>query len=496
MKLKSFFFCTVAAFVVAFSSCKKDDLDVGANVQPSSDLLDTYSNVINLSTNSFFVDSTLSKADYLYLGQYTDTYFGTTQAEYLSQIDARLDGVELPETKVVSIHDATSSGIVASLLHDADSLYGNITKVTDPKDFVLDSAFFYIRYDNNFIGDTTSLQSIDVYALSEEMPANTRYFTNVNPEKYCDKKTLLGSLSYQVGGQRVLQVPLDMDYAKKLISIYLKDGGSKIKNQQQFNKEFKGIYVAASFNEGAVVRIEVSGLLLYYHYQGVIHTTYDGKLVEVDSKTLGALNPLVSSLFLSCNKSVERCNVFAHPNCDKLASMVNADDFTYVYSPSGVFTAVDLNFQDIVDSVTLKAGDDFSKVMINSARIKLSAKNLNWPTKLDKAPNTRMLILPKDSLNDFFYWNRKPDGLNSFVATYDTASKAFSFDISRSVQKKLNGDSSLLKNMIVVPVYISSSDNISYYHQQLWLSATRLYGNGEKDKKLKPRIDLVFSRRD
>lgn len=503
MKYKFLLPLLLASSVLAFNACTDDDNeDVGASVQPAGDLLTTFSNKVDVATSSFLADSTLSKADYLYLGQYTDSHYGTTQCEFMSQFDARLGGLSVPLTSVST--NTRTSGIYYSLLTQIDSAYGDITEITDASDIVVDSAFYRISFDSDFMGDSTALQAINVYALTGVLPTNARHYTNTNPDDYCDKKTLLGSLAYQVAGKyyaadstRILQVPIDLDYAAKVLDVYKSD--SKIKTQSQFNQEFPGIYVAHSFNEGAIIKLLTSGLVVYYHFQGKIHTSYNGEDTVVDSRTLGKKNPLVASILISCNKSVERVNIFKHPNASALTSLANSTEFTHVMSPLGLYTKVDIDYQSIYDSIEAKAGSDLSRISINSASLKLTSSPITWSTKLAKAGNTYMLLINRDSIGDFFYYNKTPDGLYSFIAMRDTSNNAYAFDLSRAIQMKLRNPDQyekVLDNLVVLPITITSSSSSYYYHQQFFPTGTRLYRSSAADVKLRPSIDLVYTRRE
>lgn len=498
MNLKSLSFISLAFFSLSmvFTSCEDDNgEDVGSSVQPEGDQLHTSSNMVSVATHSVISDSVLSKADYLYLGQYTDSHFGVTQAEFMTQVDARLDGISLPDTTVST--SSTQSGIYYTLLSDIDASYGNITKVTNPTDMVVDSVFFYICYENDFMGDSTALQAINVYALNNTLPTNKKLYTNIKVSDYCDKDTLLGSLAYQVKNKRVLKVPISVDYGKRLAAAYVK--GSHLSYQSQFNKLFKGFYVSNSFNEGAIIKVSVAGIQLFYHFNGMIHTTHNGNDTIVDSRSLSA-NPLVSSLFLSANKSVERVNIINHPDDSQMAALTTSTQNSYAFTPSGLYTAVDIPYSTIHDSVLSHTNKDtasLSKVMFNSARLKLYSQNIDWSTKLSKTPNSYMLLINKDSIADFFYSNQKPDAIHSISAVYDTSCTCYSFDISRAVQVRMNtGDTSLLKNMVVVPIYLSKSDDIYYYYQQLWVTGTRFYGPDAAEVSKRPRVDLVYTRRE
>lgn len=516
MKLKYLLSLLIVAVVSGFVACSddNDDQDVGASVQPAGDLLTTYSNKVDVTTSSVLVDSVLSKNDYLYLGQYSDPRLGAVQCEYMSQFDARLDGISLPDLTLIDsaqMVNKTKNGIYAGLLRQIDKNFGDITEITDASGLKVDSAFFLIRFDNDIMGDSMALQAIDIYALSGVLPAYSKHYSNVKVADYCDKKKLLGSLAYQVAGKysqkygdalekpRMLEVPFDVDYANEIAKVYLKNSG--IKYQKQFNEKFPGVYVAHSFNEGAVIKIITSYVLIYYHFEGKIHTTYNGKDTIVDSRKLGNHNPLQRSLTLACNKSVERVNLFNHPDKDLLQDMLKVKDFTYVTSPAGIYTKVDINFDAVRDSIVEKAGYDSSKISVNSATLRVNARPLNWASSYQKTPNHYMLLIDKDSIESFFYSNKTPDGVSSMRAVADT-SNVYSFDLARAVQLRLKNpvkNKHLLENMVMIPIIITSSSESGtyFYQQQFWPSATRIYSSDSNvDAKLRPSIDLIFTKRE
>ena len=486
----------LAACAMWPAACTDDEgEDVGSQVQPENDRLQAFSNMVEVSTNTVMVDSALGKAELLYLGQYTDSHFGVTQAEFLTQLDARIGGVNLPDT-TVSTSSATQ-GISNTLLTAIDSSYGNILSIKNARAFTVDSAFFLVRYSDDFLGDSTALQGVKVYELSQDLKDNQRYFTNIDVTAYCDKKNLLGSLPYVVAGKRDLMIPFDVKYAQKIASVYTKKGEySGIKSQADFNKNFKGFYISHSFNEGAIVQVTVCGLLIYYHYQADLETTLrsDGSAVTVKTESLKT-NPLATSVFLSANHAVERAYSVSHPGADRyMEPLLKDKSSSYSFVPGGMYTAVDVPFETVVDSISSKVKDT-SKVMMNSALLYIYAQNLNWATKLKKSPNQYMLLVQKDKVADFFYSNSRPNGRNSFVGVYDSTLHAYSFDLSYAVQKRIKGDTSLLKTMVAVPIYLTTSDNISYYHQQLWPTGVWFYGTECSDRKMRPRLDLVYTLR-
>ena len=221
------------------------------------DLLHVNTKMVNIENNTILTDSTLSKYQYLLLGEFSDSKFGKTQAEFLSQIDSRIDGLTIPDTTVIS-STSTTTGILKTLLTELDPNFGDIISISSPTNIKADSAFFTIQYDNDFFGDSTSLQAVNIYALNKTLSTSEKYFTNTDASEFCNKDTLLGSISYQIQNSRKINVPLDIDFANKLIKIYQK--GSSIKTQAQFNNFFKGIYASHSFNEGGIIKINLADI--------------------------------------------------------------------------------------------------------------------------------------------------------------------------------------------------------------------------------------------
>jgi hypothetical protein len=302
-----------------------------------------------------------------------------------------------------------------------------------------------------------------------------------------------------------IRIKLKDDFCKRLAKVYQK--GSTIRTQAQFNDFFKGVYVSHSFNGDCIVKIEIVGIELYYSYDAILTVTYNGGTeYEIDSATDVKLddgspaNPVRHSVFLSANKAVERVNLIKHTDLkEKFSGLQDKNkDVTYAYTPAGIYTSVNIPFKTMVDSIKLKASDT-TKVMFNSARLTLyaqkdNAKNSDWEIKLN-TPNPYMLLIHQDSVVPFFHKNRSPDGFSSFVASYNDTNESYTFDVTKAVQKRLSGQEvSFSENMVAVPIVMEQSDGVNYYRQQLWITATTLYGSKSTDDK-KPRLDMIYTQR-
>jgi hypothetical protein len=361
------FFRIIVLCVCALLVGCSDEDGVGSIIQPEEDFLHSYSNGLEVGTSTIKSDSVLSKSESLLLGRYVDAKFGEIKAEFLTQLDARLGGgIVLPDTTVVAANSGMS-GILNSMLQSVDEKFGLIKSVYSPSNLTVDSVVYIIQYGSDFMGDSTSLQALSVYELTKEL-TNQHYYTDVDVSEYCDKSNLLGATSFQVKNSREIRIPLKAELGEKLVSIY--NTSSDIKTQEDFNSFFKGVYVSHSFNRGTILNVLVSGVLVYYSFDAIISTSYDGRDTVLTSSQIEdrySINPLVSSIFLSANKAVQRVNAIQHSDLESVYEDLQADTLTYVFTPSGFYTAVSIPFKSMMDSIRLNA-EDTSKVMFNSVK--------------------------------------------------------------------------------------------------------------------------------
>ena len=141
-----------------------------------------------------------------------------------------------------------------------------------------------------------------------------------------------------------------------MVSVY--SATSSVKTQEDFNDYFKGVYVSHSFNRGTILNVQVSGIMIYYSYDASIETTYDGKDTIITTKQLKEkykLNPLVSTLFLSANKSVKRVNAIQHSDLDVVFESIQNDSLTYTFTPSGFYTSVSIPFSSKMHPILQKS---------------------------------------------------------------------------------------------------------------------------------------------
>ncbi len=489
MRLRKLTLYALGISAFFFSGCE-DDNSVGTAIQPDEDLLQTYHNHINVQTSTIVSDSLLSKADYLLFGRFSDELFGEISAEYMTQVDARIGGIILPDTTIITSTSATT-GILNTLLKDIDGRYGEIKSLKNTKKLTIDSTIYLMQYNDGFWGDSTALQALQVFELNKGLE-NKKYFTNVNVSDYCDESILLGETNYQTKNSRAIRIPLSKEFGERISSFFIDNKGD---SQNDFNQFFPGVYVKHAFNEGTILQVEVSGIMVYYHFDADIHTSFEGRDTMVTSTEIEkkyGVNPLVTSFFLSGNKTVKRANAIKHEDWSNTIEKMQSNDAnqTFAYTPAGVYTQVTIPYGEIIDSVKKKANDT-SMVKFNSVRLVFHRKEVS-----DKyLYSGQLLLIQKDSIENFFYNNKTPDGVTSFTCSLDETKDLYAFNITRPTQNRINNSGeSYMDNMILVPV-VRTLDNYDYYYkQQLWMTATGFYGKAAADT-LKPCIDVIYTKR-
>lgn len=137
--------------------------------------------------------------------------------------------------------------------------------------------------------------------------------------------------------------------------------------------------------------------------------------------------------------------------------MAKQPDRTYLKTPAGLFTELQLPIDDII----AKHKND----TINSARLELRRINSTANSKYNLDIPQNVLILPADSVGSFFAKNKIPDNKTSFLAIYSSKTNSYEFaNIAGLVSYFANNRATASSNpnwgkVVVVPVEVKTSTN-------------------------------------
>ncbi|MDP4282201.1 MAG: DUF4270 domain-containing protein [Bacteroidota bacterium] len=431
-----------AGIAFTLNSCKKEAHTLGMDILPPSDTLSVKQvDTVTVVAYSVLQDSVRTdKTSTSCLGSLVDPVFGTTTASFYTQFYMAADAPD----------------------------FG-----TNP---VVDSLIVSFRY-SSIYGDTNSLQTIRVYELSEDLNADSAYYSNQNKRTY---STLLGEITFKpdlkdsVKVGTVKQGPqLRINLSK--MSRYLANKlmyapKSVLTDNTTFLPFFKGLYfeTVKRNSKGALLFFDMdaaaSRMAIYFHNQS-------------DGDSL--------SFYYSISSSGARFNHFDHNKYlnaapDFRREVVYHDTslgkkLLYLQGLGGV--RIRLRFPYI------KNLNKLGTIAINNAELVLK----NYETDTTLAPPASLNMYKVDSLGRYGYITDYTDGSTYFGGDYDQTKRVYRFHLTRHIQEILLGTaknydmylmvnnptaSSLIKNRIILN---GTKPSVSSDRLQLKITYTKLH---------------------
>ena len=440
------------------SSCDDQLTKVGTTIQPPGDIITVYSDTFQMKASTVRLDSIFAKTSDGLLGEMYDPVYGIIKADILCQFYCE-EGFQFAFT---------------------------------PKDQKIDSIELFIYYPVNSTGsliaygDTLTPMQATVYPVNKPLTKN--FYTNDQPENYCDMNNPLGSATYTLFDLTVsdslrndseyipsIRVKLPVELGQKFYDESILNP-STFNSQEAFNEFFPGIYVTNTYGSGCLVKTagELIGIRIAYN------TMLDSQYGTLDSVAL-------RSLWFFASKEVVQINRFINSHIDQL--LVENPTHTYIKSPAGVCTKLIIPTTEIVKDI------DFKERFING--FSLSLKYLPEDER-DYAytPPDFLLLLPEDSVASFFEKGYIENNTTTYISfmpdevyygtnyTYNSAdetaygyspyTRTYSFgNISRLLKTHIDNSPDKDLSLLVLPVIRKSSSytyNNRYYYATTGIS--------------------------
>ncbi len=365
---------------LSFFSCKKENSDIGANLQNQDQLTLHFTDTTYIRSSLVKEDSiTTDERSKVLLGSYVDDIFGLSQASFATQF--RLSS------------------------YDVD--FG-----TNP---IVDSIVLYLDY-IGFYGDTTTPQEIKVFQMTQDIFRDSSYYSNENMSVLADLNSPLAqtTTSFSPNASGSLNIQLDNTFGTNLIA----DSGYYA-NNDTFLTQYKGLYITST-------TVTANGAIIYFD-----------PVSENTKMTIYYHNNTNDSLFFDflINENCAYFNIFSHDYTGTtFANDINQDTATsniYIQSMNGVKAKIDLD-----ELLTWK---DSGNIAINKAEITLIINNINNDMQLF-APPERLLLEIVDDNDGFdgpidYYMDN-----SYFNGYYDETTGSYTFNISNHVQKIITGE--------------------------------------------------------
>jgi len=410
MKVRAFLLLCLT--VLAMSSCNDDLSLVGGSIRPDSDVTIVAVDTFTMTASTIKIDSIYARTITSTLGEFYDPLYGKLKSDYICQFYCE-EGFQFRYK---------------------------------PVEGKIESVKLEIFYTTS-IGDTLTPMRAEVFPIERALPRH--FYTNFDPTDFADMSSSLGGKPYTAydmsvsdsirglsSSDSLYYVPkITIDLPTSLGQAFYDESVSNpasFANQPAFNNYFPGLYITNTFGTGSVLNVDGTRMIISYMTDQLTTTGSNGQ----DSTYMGRVN----EVFLVTNEVIQLTRLY---NSDVEELLVHNDDYAFLKTPAGVFTRL------VIPTTEIFGKTDNN--IVNRFQLTLKATpQPEWRYAL--APPANLLIMPEDSLTNFFENRRTEDYVTIFPASY---SDAYSYDFGNissllTAQKDNAPDEDL--RLIVVPV--------------------------------------------
>ena len=345
------------------------------------------------------------------------------------------------------------------------------------------------------VGDSLTPMKVSVREMSEPYEEGVTYYVDFDPEALNMIRTGKGAVNSYMTYTTSNHVFSDAERAKTNFANYISIGLNDSiydKNDPTVKYNNYGTYLMRKFYDPATY----DNFLNQYKFThnicpgfyikhaggiGNIATIYAARLVVA---YVGVVNeqPLYSA-FGGTEEVIQKSSLSQSDT--ELQDLIDNNTCTYIKSPAGIWTELELPVEEIMNG--------HENDTLNTARIfipRLNNEHMN--DYAFKVPQT-LLMIPTDSISDFFDNQKVANFRNTYLASYASKTNGYTFNnisilISNLYRKKQAGNVSANWNRVtLIPVETTYSTVSSTASQVLTkvthdmsMSSTRLIKDGLK----------------
>lgn len=315
-----------------------------------------------------------------------------------------------------------------------------------------------------FVGDSLAPIGIEVYPLLKQLPSPI--YSNYDPaaEQAYSPSDLLGSSAFTAVGlsindtvaanpYRFAYVDMPDALMHKIIDKYKSDP-ALFNDPYSFQDFFPGVYVRHTFGSGRVTRITSCRMVYYYHKT---YKVTNSQGVETDSISKLYNYVMAMAPELVCNTCIN------YDISSDLTDMVNSNK-TVIAAPAGYDAEIEFPIEAVIEKI--KKADDKALTVINTLTFSIPANVISSDRGINP-PEHLLLVLSKDK-QEFFAKNKLPDSVTSFVGTYNSTTKTYSFgDMREYLIKMIDSEEPLTSadwTFTLTPVSMVTETNQSSYY--------------------------------
>lgn len=458
---KRLWLIVTALMMLAWSSCDDNTDSLGEGMMPEEDLISIGTHTYNAVSRSLLAgDSILARTNTAYLGRYTDPLYGTFEADFLTQFHC-VEGFEFPEGGVVG--DSATAAEVRLYL-------------------------------TSWFGDSINPCHLSVYPLTRVLSEDEDYYTDIDPTEYYDPtqaplasrpftaedKTLPDSITSSSSYVPYISIKLPTSFGTDIIRKYYENKDQFANASAFINNVCKGVYVTCDQGDGTLLYILQAQLNISFSYYEVSSSGEADSLLNVVAQFAGTQEVIQANRFQTDKETLQQ--------------LVEKDgSCTYLKTPAGIFTEVELPFDEIAQDHLL-AGDTLNSVKLTFTRYNETATDTRFKMGV---PQTLLMVRKKD-MYSFFEKNSVVDSKTSYLSSFNSSYNTYTFsNIAQLVtacmdERKQNGgvvDEDWNK-VVLIPVKTTTdtSGSIVTIRHDLSLSSARLMGGFNPGNELQVRV--------
>ena len=442
-------YLAVCSLFTALIICSCDDManKVGSSVIPPAELITVYADTFQLESQTIKLDSVFAKSSDFLLGELYDPLYGNIKADVLCQFYCE-EGFRFT--------DSPFEGIIDSV------------------ELVINYPYSSLTNGLTAYGDTMTSMQVSVYPIDKSLKRN--FYTNDNPENYCEMNNPLGMKTYSAYDVSIsdsiraiiavdnknyyiphVKVKLPTELGQRIYDETI-NNPSTFDSQNSFNEFFPGVYITNTYGSGCIIKTTSENVCIKVYYN---YLTKSKSSNDYDSLALGVE-------WFYASKEVIQLNRIKNSNLDML--LTDNPNHTFVKSPAGVCTKLVIPTMDISKKI------DIDDRYINGFNLELKYLPEDEWNYAFKVPD-HLLLLPEDSVITFFENGKVEDNISSFISFsynyvagylssqdvfngYSPASRTYSFgNISSLLKMHVKNSPDKDLSLFVLPVVRSGASS-------------------------------------
>ena len=472
-------------YILLLGSCTESTDTIGTSLTDIEKTFNDTAAVYPVSSKSIKASNVFARSRNGYLGMMkdleTDCYI---TCNYMTQLRTMGDN-QFPEVRSVHIKP--------------EKYNPNIDRW---KQVEADSCWLEL-YIQSFVGDSLSPMKVNLKEMAEPYKEGVTYYIDFDPEALNMVRTGKGAVNSYMTYTTSNHVFSDAERAKTSFANYISIGLNDSiydKDDPTIKYNNYGTYLMRKYfnpdthnyflNQYNFTEKICSGFYIK-HAGGIgnISTIYVARLVVAFVSEVNE-QPMYSA-FAGTEEVVQR--TYVEQDETELQKLLNNDQCTYIKSPDGIWTELELPVEDIMTG--------HEQDTLNTARLFIPRVNNEFINDYAFNVPKTLLMVPADSVYNFFDKQQVANFRNTYLASYGSKTNGYTFNnisilISNLYRKKQAGNVSENWNKVVLIPVETTYSTVSTTSTQVLTKVTHdMSMSSTKLNKNDLKLSVIYSRK-